>query len=210
MDRWENQSRLVAGHDRLGDRRPDLRRRHRAQERRRGERDDLRGDGRRVAEERRELDGHHQRPVLRQALLPAPDQGRQPQRRQHLLDRRQRAERDGRAQGRRPELPRARAPRRQDARRPDDPQHDRRRRPAARGRHPERPLLAPRQLRRLRRARSTARRGTRSTPDSKPDATHGRAWPIFAGERGEYELLAGGSRRTTSSRPWPAPPTRAA
>jgi glucoamylase len=41
----------------------------------------------------RELDGHHQRPVLRQALLPAPDQGRQPERRQHVLDRGQRAER---------------------------------------------------------------------------------------------------------------------
>jgi glucoamylase len=23
--------------------------------------------------------------------------------------------------------------------------------------------------------------------------THGRAWPIFAGERGEYQLLAGGT-----------------
>ena len=34
---------LVAGHDRLGDRRPDLRRRHRAQERRRRERGDVRG-----------------------------------------------------------------------------------------------------------------------------------------------------------------------
>jgi glucoamylase len=31
-------------------------------------------------------------------------------------------------------------------------------------------------------------------PDSRPEVgTHGRAWPIFSGERGEYQLAAGGS-----------------
>jgi glucoamylase len=37
---------------------------------------------------------------------------------------------------------------------------------------------------------------------SDPDTftTLGRAWPIFAGERGEYELLAGAGGRTTRAR----------
>ena len=170
----------------------------------------LRGEGRRVAAERRGLDGDHQRPVLRRALLPAPDQGRQPQRRQHLLDRRQRPERDGRAQGRRPELPRARAPRRQAPRRPDDRQHDRRRRPAARGRHPERPLLAPGQLRRLRRALrrhavGLATAGQQARGSGRMGAP-GRSSPASAAST----TSSPGSRPPRSWRPWPAPPTRAA
>ena len=59
---------------------------------------------------------------------------------------------------------------------------------AARRGHPERALLAPLQLRRLRRDA-----GRRALDLSDPDTfeTIGRIWPIFAGERGEYELLAG-------------------
>ena len=77
---------------------------------------------------------------------------------------------------------------------PDDPtilNSIARRRPAARRRHPERALLAPRQLRRLR--RDSQRRAVGLVPAGQPDATHGRAWPIFAGERGEYNLTAGGT-----------------
>ena len=39
--------------------------------------------------------------------------------------------------------------------------------------------------------------------------TLGRAWPIFAGERGEYELLAGRPAAAAVARRWPAPPTAA-
>ena len=78
---------------------------------------------------------------------------------------------------------------------------------ASSGGHPDRALLAPLQLRRLRRD-THGRPWDLSPPNSF--RTIGRIWPIFAGERGEYELLAempapppGGSRR------WPARPTRA-
>ena len=50
-------------------------------------------------------------------------------------------------------------------------------------------------------------RGARFPADTR--GTHGRAWPIFSGERGEYDLLAG-IRPTPSWPPWRAPPTRAA
>ena len=63
----------------------------------------------------------------------------------------------------------------------------------------KRHLLAPLQLRRLRRDSAMGRRGTSASPRAASAtctraAEHDRAtWPIFAGERGEY-LLAADSR----------------
>ena len=130
-----------------------------------------------------------------------------PERRQHLLDRRQRAERRRRAHGRRPELPRARAARRQEARRPDDPQLDRRRRPAARGRHPQRALLAPRQLRRL---RGAARRpAVELVPGRHPRHPRPRVADLRRRARG-VQPARRAARPTPSWPRWRAPPTRAA
>ena len=67
--------RLVAGHDRVRDRRARHRRGHRARQRPRGRGDRVGGQGGRVAVEGRQLDGHDQRPVLGAALLPAHHQG---------------------------------------------------------------------------------------------------------------------------------------
>ena len=72
--------RLLTRHDRRRDRRPGMRGRHRAQERRRGLGRPLRADGRRLAGAREGLDRHHQRPVLGPAVLPAADQGRKAKR----------------------------------------------------------------------------------------------------------------------------------
>ena len=52
---------------------------------------------------------------------------------------------------------------------------------AAQGRHAQRPLLAPLQRRRLRRAR---RRQRRTMAPAR-----GRAWPLLTGERGHYEIV---------------------
>ena len=154
--------RLLAGHDRGRDRRPRDRRRHRPPQRRRRLGAQLAGHGRRLARQAGGLDGDRHRPLQQRALLPAADQGQgqpRPERGRDLRDRRQRP--GGRpAQGRGPELPRARAPRREAPRRRHDPQHRGRGGPAARGRRPERALLlAPLQLRRLRRGTRTAARG---------------------------------------------------
>ena len=192
--------RLVAGHDRLGDRRAGLRRRPRARATattRARPRYEQTADTWQKSVESWTAD--HQRPVLRQALLPAPDQGRQPERRAAPT----RSATAGRARS-----TSARSSTRASSsscasasspRRPDDPQHDRRRRPAARRRHPQRALLAPLQLRRLRRDSSTAEPWD-SFPAGQPAPRRGRAWPIFAGERGEYDLAAGDARRTRAAR----------
>ena len=62
---------------------------------------------------------------------------------------------------------------------------------------PARPLLAPLRLRRLRREEDGSRWDvdlpTNPTEDRRRTSTIGRIWPIFAGERGEYELAAGQS-----------------
>ena len=55
-------------------------------------------------------------------------------------------------------------------------------------------VLAPLQLRRLRRACATAAVGHAGGLAQ----TFGRLWPIFAGERGEYELLAGRPANTAT------------
>ena len=85
--------RLLAGHDRVRDRGPRLRRGHRAEERRHGLRAAVRGHRRRLAEPGRRLDRHHHRPVCAEALLPAADEGREPGLRHGLQHRRQRARR---------------------------------------------------------------------------------------------------------------------
>ena len=71
-------------------------------------------------------------------------------------------------------------------------------------------LLAPLQLRRLRRAEGRQPLGLRlpqnSTEIWSNNTTIGRNWPIFGGERGEYELLDRQLRRLPArgSRTWPA------
>ena len=110
--------RVLARHDRGRDRRPRVRRRHRAQERRRRLGRPLRADGGRLAAARGGLDGHDDRALLAAAVLPPPHEGRESQRGHGLQHRRQRA--DGRpAQGRRSELSRAGPARRQAGERPD-------------------------------------------------------------------------------------------
>ena len=128
------------------------------------------------------------------AVLPAPDQGRQPNTGTTYNDRRQRAGRRRPAARRRPELPGTRPPRRQAA-------------PTTRpilntikvvdqqlGVHDaERRVLAPVQLRRVRREAPTAAPWNIGFNPRAPDDS-ARIWPIFAGERGEYELAAGQPR----------------
>ena len=139
---------LLARHDRGRDRGADLRGGHRAQERSARPRRELRAHGRLVGAQRRALDGDEQRPVRPEALLPAPDQGPQAEPRHDLQHRRLRAVQARPAPRRRRQLPRAGPARRQAPRRPGDPEHAAGRRPAAEGRR----VLAPVQLRRLRRA----------------------------------------------------------
>jgi glucoamylase len=187
QDRWENEDGWspgtigaeIAGRDR---------RRPRAQGWRAGRRRSLRGDGRRLAAQRREVDGHDQRAVLERSVLRAPDQGRRPERRQHVLDRGQRAVRGRRAHRGRHELPRARAPRRQAPGRPDDPQLDRGRRHRLAVDTPNGRFWHRFDFDGYGEQRNGAPWDS-FPPDSQ--ATLGRAWPIFAGERGEYELAAG-------------------
>ena len=100
------------------------------------------------AAQRRALDGDHQRPVLAEAVLPARHEGPQARPGHDVRDRRLRALEGRPAARRRRQLPRARPARRQARRRPGGPQHaqGRRQRLKAGG------VLAPLQLRRLRRA----------------------------------------------------------
>ena len=135
-------------------------------------------------------------PTRRSRTTCASTKDAQPEHGHDLRDRRHRA-REGRpAHGRRPELPRARATRRQALRRPDDPEH------ARRGRRAARPSTCP-AARLWHRFSFDGYGETRAgdtvdasrTEGRAAAATLGRAWPIFAGERGEYELLAGPATR---------------
>ena len=181
---------LLAGDDRGRDRRARLRGRHRAPQRRTARAARYERDGRRAGPAT--SSAGRRPPTARyspRAVLPARDQG---PRARHAAPRTRSATpaRRGRpAPGRRPELPRARPARRQARRRPGDPQHARRSSTSGCGRDAERPFWHRFSLRRLRRAPRRRGRGGSSTDDSR--RTLGRAWPIFAGERGEYELLAG-------------------
>ena len=65
----------------------------------------LPGHRRRLARARGRLDGHHERPTVEPALLPARDQGRTAERSHHLCHRRQRAVERGPAPCGGPELP---------------------------------------------------------------------------------------------------------
>ena len=174
--------RLLAQHDRHRDRRPDLRRRHRAQERRAGQGGRVRDARRRLAAARRELDRDHERPVLAPAVLPARDQGRDAGQPHDLQPGRQLRPPGRPARDRRQLVPRPRPVRRQAVERPDGAQlADRRRqheRLSAGGRDPERDRLAPLHLRRLRRA---ARRRRLGPVLRQPDAPDARA-PVAAAE----------------------------
>ena len=55
----------------------------------------------------------------------------------------------------------------------------------------------------------TRRGGAWRSASPTRSETFGRAWPLFAGERGEYELAAG-ARRPRTCRRWRPRPTRAA
>ena len=68
--------RLLAGHDRVRDRRPRVRRGHRAAQRRHRVGRPLRAHRRRLAGARGGLDRHEQRALLARAVLPAADEGR--------------------------------------------------------------------------------------------------------------------------------------
>ena len=67
-----------------------------------------------------------------------------------------------------------------------------------------RPALAPLHERRLR--RTGRRRPVERDLADADHATYGRLWPIFAGERGEYELLAGDPSRGPGPPDAPSPP----
>ena len=182
--------RLLAGDDRRGDRRPRLRRRHRARAtattaRRRALRSASPTTG------SASVDGWTlttNGPLSRRPVLPAPDQGRQPRRGHDVHDRRRRPD-DRPARGRRPELPRARAARRQARRR--------RRRSLDRCRSSTASSASTRPTAASGTATTSTATARRSTAArSRATATLGRLWPIFAGERGEYELPPGsGTRR---------------
>ena len=102
-------------------------------------------------------------PLLGEAVLPAAHEGRPPEPRHDVRDRRRRPEQRRPAQRRRPELPRTRPARRVRRARPGHPQQPDRDRPAAVLRHAARTVLASRVLRRLRRIRHRRRRGTSAT-----------------------------------------------
>ena len=200
QERWENQSGWspatiaseIAGLV--------LRRRPRARQRRHRLGGGVGGEGGRLAGQGRRLDGDRPTARTAAALLPAPDQGRRTRTRGRPTTSATAGPTKRRpAQGHRPELPRARAPRGQARRRPAHPQHARASSTAAspstrrNGRFWHRfdfdgygeKKDGSRVGRRL--ARPTRPRTGRRT------TTIGRIWPIFAGERGEYELAAGQS-----------------
>ena len=93
------------------------------------------------------------------------------------------------AAGGRPELPRRGAPRCEVPDRPERAVHAARHRPGAGVHHGQRAVLAPGQLRRVRRAAATAPSGSRCRPARARRS--GRGWPLLTGERGEYRLAAG-------------------
>ena len=208
--------RLLAGHDRLGDRRARDRRRPREGQPRRREREGVAGDRRRLAVQGRRLDRDEDRPLLLAALLPAPEQDRRPECGHEVQPRRLRPRAGRRAQDHRPELPRARAPRRQARELAARAQHARRGRQAARRRHAQRALLAPLRLRRLRREEGRlelghrpAREPDRGLGEQRDDRPHladlrGRARRVRAAERRPRRRRAGASAR---SPPPPGPAT---
>ena len=118
QERWENQSGYspgtiaaeIAGLVRAADI-ARAKRRHRLARA-------LGGDRRRVAAPRSRAGPPPQRPLVAEAVLPARDEGRQPQRRHDLQHRRRRPGRADQRTRDRPELPRARAPRREALGRP--------------------------------------------------------------------------------------------
>ena len=188
--------RLLAGHDRLGDRRARDRRRPREGQPRRREREDVAGDRRRLAVQGRRLDRDEDRPLLVPALLPAPQQDRRPECGHEVQPRRLRPRAGRRAQDHRPELPRARAPRRQARELPARAQHARRGRQAARRRHAQRALLAPLRLRRLRREEGRLELGHR--PAREPDRGLGEQRdhrPHLADLRGRARRVRAAERR---------------
>ena len=213
--------RLLARHDRGGDRRARLRRRPRARQRRHGLRRGLATDRGRLAVEGRRLDRDHQRPLLLAALLPAPDQGRQPERGH---------DRTTSATPARSRSTSARSSTRASSSSCASASSPRRsRRSATRSRvvdgqlgvdTPERALLAPLQLRRLRREEGRRRTGTstsRSTRARTGSTTarsahladlRGRARRVRAGRgrpRGGARAPAPRSRRPPAPRPHDRP-----
>ena len=181
QERWENQERLVAEHDRDGDRRAGLRRRHRAGNGDAGEADAYEA----IADEwQAKVEGWTATtngPYSAEAVLPARHEGRQPGRgtTYELGDNFPRAGRP--ARDRRQLVPRARAVRRQAVGRPGRAQLARGRRRAARRRHAQRADLAPLHVRRLRRDRHRRRLG--HLPDrraARRAAARGRCWPASA------------------------------
>ena len=128
-------------------------------------------------------------PVLRRPVLPAADQGPPAGPRHALQHRRRRPEAGRPAQGRRPELPRARAARRQAVRRPGDPQHARRSSTSGCARQTPNGAFWHRFT--YDGYGETREGGGWRLTKENSRLTFGRVWPIFAGERGEYELLAG-------------------
>ena len=123
QERWENQSGYSPATIASRDRRARLRGGDRPGQRGRGVRAALPRHRRRLAGAGQGLDRHDDRAVLGRAVLPAPDQGRQPERRHHLHHRRQWTVQRGPAAGRRPQLPRPGAARRAAGRRPGRREH---------------------------------------------------------------------------------------
>ena len=148
---------------------------------------------RHLADRGEEADGHHHGPVQQPAVLPAAHQGRPAGQGHEVRHRRQRPERCRPAHAsstRRSSSWSASACCRRTTRSSStrlkvvDQQLV--------GEDAERHVLAPLHLRRVRRDRAPARQWDIGfKPGSQ--TTNGRAWPIFAGERGEYNLLAGKS-----------------
>ena len=176
--------------------------------------------GGRVGGAGRRLDRHVERPLRPEAVLPAAHEAAAggaarepgPERGHDLLDRRRRAVGRRPAERGRPELPRAGAPRRQAPRPPHGAEHAEGRRRAARRRHAERPLLAPLQLRRLRRDAARAAPGTCPTRTrSRPSAASGRSSPASAASTscspGDRRAAAGrlGSMAGAANEGWMIP-----
>ena len=176
--------RLFAGEHRRRDRRAGVRRADRAGQRRERPPRPATARSPTTGSSRLErLDRDHQRTALALALLPATQRGRRRERGHHLHDRRRRSDRSTSdssstrasssscaSASSAPTTPRA----------VNLPVVDR----ELGVDDAERPVLAPLQPRRL-------RRDPRRRPVRDQRRQRARLWPIFAGERGEYELAAG-------------------
>ena len=142
VERWET-GRLLAVDNRRRDRRPDGRRADRGRQPRLAPRRGLPGHGRRLRAQHQRLDGDHYRSVQRQSLLPAPEQDRRSERRDHLQPRQRRPARRRPAQRDRRRLPRIGAARCAAGERPGHPELGGRRRPGDRAQHQQRRRLLP-------------------------------------------------------------------